>query len=238
MGVVALPRGLRELVDSTHVLIYRVLRTVLRMLRRAPDRFVHPLRLRAAVRRLRRRPPPQHVLVVCHGNICRSPYAAALLRDGLRALVGDGVRVASAGFVLPGRSCPALAVEVAATRGLDLSGHRSQLLVPPEVATADLILVMDTTQRWGVRALFGRTSEDVLLLGDLDPGPIETREIRDPFDQPREVFEESYSRIERCVAEFIRAVSVSVHGHTFRGFPPQSPRDQDGEQSARQQQTA
>jgi protein-tyrosine-phosphatase len=129
-------------------------------------------------------------------------------------------------------------VEVAATRGLDLSGHRSRLLVPPDVSTADLILVMDTTQRWGVRALFGRTSEDVFLLGDLDPGPIETREIRDPFDQPREAFEESYSRIERCIAEFIRAVSVSGRGVTSRGVPPHSPHDQDGEQSARQEQTA
>jgi protein-tyrosine-phosphatase len=129
-------------------------------------------------------------------------------------------------------------VQVAATRGLDLSAHRSQLLVPPEVSTADLIVVMDTTQRWGVRALFGRTSEDVLLLGDLDPAPIETREIRDPFDQPREVFEESYSRIERCVAELIRAVSVSMDGDTSRGVPSHSPPDQDGEQSARQEQTA
>jgi protein-tyrosine-phosphatase len=98
-------------------------------------------------------------------------------------------------------------VEVAAARGLDLSEHRSQLLAPPEVSAADLIVVMDTTQRWGVRALFGRTSEDILLLGDLDPEPIETREIRDPFDQPKGVFELSYSRIERCVREFIRVVS-------------------------------
>ena len=113
----------------------------------------------------------------------------------------------SAGFVLPGRPCPALAVEVAAARGLDLSEHRSQLLAPPEVSSADLIVVMDTTQRWGVRALFGRTSDDILLLGDLDPEPIETREIRDPFDQPKEVFELSYSRIERCVSEFLRAIS-------------------------------
>jgi protein-tyrosine-phosphatase len=203
-----------KLVNAADAMASRAVRGVARTVRRAPERLAHPWRQRAAVRRLSRRPPPRSVLVVCHGNICRSPYAAALLDGGLRSLVGNGVQVTSAGFVLPGRPCPALAVEVAATRGLDLSEHRSQLLAPPEVFAADLIVVMDTTQRWGMRALFGRTSEDILLLGDLDPEPIETREIRDPFDQPKEVFELSYSRIERCVAEFLRAVSQgakSVH---------------------------
>jgi protein-tyrosine phosphatase len=188
------------------------------------------LRLRAAVRRLSRRPPPQFVLVVCHGNICRSPYAAALLRRRLLPLMGNRGRVESAGFIAPGRPCPDAAVEVAATRGLDLSGHRSQLLAPPEVHAADLILVMDTTQRWGIRALFGRNGHDVLLLGDLDPEPIETRAIRDPVEQPKEVFELSYSRIERCVGELVRAVSSRA--------PPQGPRGQHGEQSGRQEQTA
>src|SRR4029077_1688957 len=118
------------------------------------------------VRRLSRRPPPQFVLAVCRGNMCRSPYAAALLHHQLLSLVGNRVRVASAGFTEHGRPCPDVAVAVAAARGLDLSGHRSQLLAPPEVHAADLILVMDTTQRWAIRTLYGRTSCDVLVLGD------------------------------------------------------------------------
>lgn len=158
------------------------------------------------MRRLGQSTLPQSVLVVCHGNICRSPYAAALLRRSLPSQI----RVGSAGFVGPGRSCPVVAVEVAAARGLDLSGHRSQVLTPPEVFAADLILVMDTTQHWAMRALFGRGGDDVLLLGDLDPGAIETREIRDPWEQPREVFELSYNRIDRCVAELVRALPLSV----------------------------
>jgi protein-tyrosine-phosphatase len=204
------------------------------MVQRAYERLAHPLRLRAAVRRLSRRPPPQFVLVVCHGNICRSPYAAAFLRSRLPPLV----RVASAGFMGPGRPCPDVAVEVAAARGLDLSGHRSQLLAPPEVYAADLIVVMDTTQRWGIRALFGRLGNDVLLLGDLDPEPIETREIRDPVEQPKEVFDLSYSRIERCVEELVRAVSISAQHLPSRGAPARSQRDQDGERSGRQEQRA
>lgn len=208
------------------------------MVRRAHERLIHPVRLRAAVRRLSRRPPPRFVLVVCHGNICRSPYAAALLRRRLLPLLGNGGRVESAGFIAPGRPCPDAALAVAASRGLDLSQHRSQLLAPTEVHAADLILVMDTTQRWGIRALFGRQGRDVLLLGDLDPEPIENRTIQDPVEQPKEVFELSYSRIERCVDELVRAVSVNAQLVPSRGAPPQSQRKQDGDQSGRQEQTA
>lgn len=216
--------GLREWVDAGDAMAVRLLRGVARRARWAYERMAHPSRSRAALRRLRQRPVPQSVLVVCHGNICRSPYAAALLQRGLGPVVGTRVRVTSAGFVLPGRRCPELAVEVAAARGLDLSGHRSQVLTPPEVAAADLILVMDTTQRWGVRALFGRSSDDVVLLGDLDPKPIETREIRDPFDQTKEVFELSYSRIERCVGELVRAISIAAQSVSSPGTPPDSER--------------
>jgi protein-tyrosine-phosphatase len=132
-----------------------------------------------------------------------------------------------------------MAVTVAAARGFDLAGHRSQLLASPEVYAADLILVMDTRQRWAVRMLFGRTRHDVLLLGDLDPEPIETREIRDPVEQPKEVFELSYSRIERCVGELARAVATSVQRVPSPGAPLQSEqRDQEGERNGRQEQTA
>jgi protein-tyrosine phosphatase len=121
--------------------------------------------------------------------------------------MGDAVRIASAGFIGAGRPCPDVAVDVAATRGLDLSGHRSQLLASADVHAADLIVVMDQTQRRALSAMFGRGSRDVLILGDLDPEPIETRAIQDPAEQSKEVCEQSYSRIERCVRQLVHAVA-------------------------------
>jgi len=79
-----------------------------------------------------------------------------------------------------GRACPQAAVDVATVCGLDLSGHRSQVLTPRDVGSADLILVMDEAQRRALRVLFGRDRGDVLVLGDLDPQPIDMREIEDP----------------------------------------------------------
>lgn len=164
-------------------------------LRRLPERLLHPVRRRAARARAARRGPPRLVLVVCHGNICRSPFAAALLRRLLPGAIGVG----SAGFIGPDRSPPAEATAAAARRGVDLAAHRSRLLTPALVRAADLILVMDPAQRDAVCARFGRRPRDVLVLGDFDPEPIAARAVHDPVDQALEVFEESYARIERCV---------------------------------------
>ena len=174
-----------------------------RSLRHAPDRFLHALRRRAVLRVLRPRPLPRTILVVCHGNICRSPFAAGLLA---RALGPAGVLVQSAGFVGPGRLAPAEGCIAAARQGIDLSEHRSQLLTPVLAAESEIIIVMDARQQRMVCERFGRSSADVILLGDLDPGPIPTRAIYDPVDQPLEAFEESYVRIERCVGAFLRAL--------------------------------
>ena len=183
----------------------------LRQARGTPERLLHPLRRAAALRRLRRRPPPGIVLFVCHGNVCRSPYAAALLRRLLPSFLPGAVRVESAGFVGPGRPCPRWAVEVAAERGLDLSRHQSRLLTPLEVQSAELVVVMDSMQRRLLRMLFGG---DGVVLGDLDPARIERREIEDPVEQAKEAFERSYSRIDRCVRALVEAVAAGAARRT------------------------
>lgn len=172
----------------------------------APGRLLHSLRRRAARQALKDR-APRSILVVCHGNVCRSPFAAALLRQALGAL---GVRVESAGFVAPKRSAPPEAVAAAARRGVDLSDHRSRLLTPDLARWAELIVVMDPVQQREVRERFGRAWSDLVVLGDLDPAPLRggggARTIRDPIGQGREVFEASYARIERCVGELAKVL--------------------------------
>ena len=88
--------------------------TITRVLRHTPDRLLHARRRREARTRLaaRRR---GSVLVICHGNICRSPFAAALLS---RELAPYGVPVASAGFIGAGRPAPPEALAAARAGGL------------------------------------------------------------------------------------------------------------------------
>src|SRR6267378_4793850 len=89
-----------------HLMRGRVIDLLLRV-RRTPERLLHPLRRRKALEALRARPRPKTLLAVCHGNICRSPIAAALLGRELEPL---GIEVESAGFIGFNRPPPAEAV--------------------------------------------------------------------------------------------------------------------------------
>lgn len=164
------------------------------MLRHLPDRLLHAQRRSSSVRRLKERPPAS-VLVMCLGNICRSPFAAAVLE---RSAAGTMLRVESAGFLKSGRSAPEAAQQSALRRGIDMSSHRSRQVTEELVQSTDLVIVMDRGQQRQLADRFARR-DGILVLGDLDPMPIDTRTIRDPFDQPDEIFDSVYDRIERCV---------------------------------------
>lgn len=188
----------------------RSIRSLARALRHTPDRVLHRWRRREAIRLLRERGLPRSVLFVCHGNICRSPYAAAACVAALQEVRRPEVEVFSAGFIGPGRPSPPAAVRIAAERGLDLSDHRSETLTPARVTQAEFVVVMDARQRRAVCRLFGLDPSNVIILGDLDPEPIDTRAIRDPINQPDAVFEASYDRIDRCIRQLVEAqTSVS-----------------------------
>ena len=160
------------------------------------DHALHPWRHDRVMRRLRATPPVREVLVVCHGNICRSPFAAERLG---RALEGYGIVVRSAGFLGQGRPSPREAVTAAAERGVDLRDHRSRLVVPSLLGSAGLNVVMDGRQRSMLRFDFGFPGSRIVLLGDFDPGPALGRAIPDPWDRPLEEFRAVYARIDRCV---------------------------------------
>jgi len=79
------------------------------------------------------------VLVVCVGNICRSPVGERLLQT-----LAPQIAVTSAGLgALVGQSADATASEVAAAYGLDLHGHAARQFTPALGQAADLILVME-----------------------------------------------------------------------------------------------
>jgi protein-tyrosine-phosphatase len=183
--------------------LWPLVRPLLRAIRHLPDRLLHPVRRRVAFRRLRRGPVPRSILVLCYGNICRSPYAA----ERLRLLLGPGPaspRVASAGFHKSGRPPPDGALSVASERGVAMSEHRSRLIDEDMLRESDLVVAVAPAHVRVLRRQFGRTR--VLMLGDLDPEPIDTRIIRDPLDQSEEVFRNVYDRIDRCLDGLVDAI--------------------------------
>ena len=89
-------------------------------------------------------PEPLSILVVCTGNICRSPTAEGVLRAAAERR-GLAVRVASAGThdYHVGEAPDPRAVKHASRRGYDLSALRASQVQPADFSRHDYILAMD-----------------------------------------------------------------------------------------------
>lgn len=180
------------------------MRSLLRALRHLPDRLSHSRR-RAVATQLIARSRPRRIVFGCLGNVCRSPYAEARFAAG-----GLDIVVDSAGFIGPGRNPPIEAQVAAEARYLDVSGHRSRLFTSEDLAADTLVVVMEPAHQERLRAALGDGPARVVLLGDLDPEPIDTRVIIDPWGRSQATFEATFDRIDRCVAALIAALPGAV----------------------------
>ena len=199
-GMIAARRRLAELIQS-----------IRRRAHEAFDALLHDRRRAAAHARLIRAMPVQSVVFLCHGNICRSSYAEFAFR---RLAASNAVRmsVESAGFIGPNRQPPQHALGVALRRGIDMATHRSRLLTQPMLASAGIVVVMAAEQARAIRPLVRR--DVIFVLGDLDPRPNQRRTIRDPWGESESVFEASYERIDRCLAELMGPIVARRHPTT------------------------
>ena len=102
------------------------------------------------------------ILVVCVGNICRSPAAEAKLRQ----LAPASVQIASAGIqALVDHPADPQAQEEARKDGLDLSAHRARQLTDAMCQAHDLILVMEERHIESVCQISPSARGKVMLLG-------------------------------------------------------------------------
>lgn len=143
----------------------------------------------------------RHILVVCVGNICRSPMAEAVLRDALRGQ--QDIIVESAGLgALVGHPASEHAIALMQERGLDIDGHRARQITPELVSAADLVLVMETGHKRVIDVNEPAARGKVHRLGEW-----QDRDIDDPYRQPKEAFEKALRGIDEGVSEWARRIA-------------------------------
>lgn len=144
--------------------------------------------------------PYNNILVICLGNICRSPVAEAMLKQAM-----PGKQIQSAGLTaMVGQGCDATAAEIASAAGLDTSAHISRQLTPEMIQWADLILVMSQGQRGQVGRMAPEAMGKTMLLGHwihAAGSSIDNRQdIPDPYKKSRDVFEHVHKLMRQGVS--------------------------------------
>ena len=137
------------------------------------------------------------ILVVCVGNICRSPVAAALLSDALGA--DSTVIVSSAGIgALVGYPAVEHSLDLMRESGLDISRHSARQLNRELTCSADLILLMEAEFKTAVTAVDPTARSKTFRLREWRDG-----DVPDPYQQPRKVFEEALALIREGVSDWV-----------------------------------
>lgn len=141
----------------------------------------------------------QSILVVCIGNVCRSPMAEGLLRDRF-----PDKEVSSAGLgALVGHPTDPNAVALMAEHGIDITSHRARQMVAKSCRDADLIFVMDSEQKRAIEREYPFIRGRVFRLGH--HGGFD---IPDPYGEARDKFEISYQLISGGVAQWAERISA------------------------------
>jgi low molecular weight protein-tyrosine phosphatase len=150
-------------------------------------------------RRRRRGEPPlpegriRRVVVLCHGNICRSPFAEVLLAARVPAL-----EVRSAGLHAgDGNPADPSAIACARRMGVSLAAHRSARVSGELLGWADLILVMQGSHVAALARGWPQVAGRVRLLGDFLAAP--PHALPDPWGEADEVFDRVFASVRAAV---------------------------------------
>ena len=142
------------------------------------------------------------VLLVCTGNICRSPLAEVIMRGELEQRAIDEVHVMSAGTgAWEGAPASEGAYLIALEHGLDLSGHCAQLVTRDLVRRADVVLTMARHHLARVLELGGEHQTYLLAEYAGHTGP--DVDVSDPFGSDLDVYRETFERLDELVRKAV-----------------------------------
>lgn len=143
------------------------------------------------------------IMLVCTGNICRSPIAEEILRRGLD---NARVRVGSAGTgALVGAPADPMAQLLAREHGYDISAHRARQADQQLLNTADLILTLDQTHTDWIKSRFPHLLGRTHKLGRWH----QNVDVADPYRKPREAFQLAFDEIQVYVGDWLARIKAA-----------------------------
>jgi protein-tyrosine phosphatase len=145
------------------------------------------------------------ILMVCLGNICRSPLAEGIMAFHAEAAgLSWEVDSAGTGGWHIGEQPHPLSQKVAKLNGIDISTQKSRVFVKEDIQNFDRIFVMDQMNYRDVKRLSGASwnpDKVDLLLNLIEPG--KNNEVPDPWSSEEARYHEVFEMINRACKTFV-----------------------------------
>lgn len=151
-----------------------------------------------------------NILMVCLGNICRSPLAEGLMRSKLNF---TKFKVDSAGTSggHKGQAPDKRSIAIANKNGLDISNQKSRKLLEEDFKNFDFLYVMDQSNYNDVTSLASTEEEKkkvIKILDEVFPG--ENLDVPDPYYGGSQGFENIYHMLDRATDVIAQKIDNSI----------------------------
>ena len=141
-----------------------------------------------------------NILIVCVGNICRSPTVEYLLKHKLAGHKA-GIQVHSAGLgALVDKPIDDSAAALLSEHGIDPNGHSAKQLSRDMLTQADLILTMEQRHIRDINKMAPQVGGKTFLLGKWS----QNQEVPDPYRKSREAFEHVYGLMDKFTDDWLK----------------------------------
>jgi protein-tyrosine phosphatase len=137
------------------------------------------------------------ILIVCTGNICRSPVAAAILQDRLQKRGLTDWRVSSAGtWTQEKQSASQYSVEIMSEQDLDITDHQAKMIEYDHIKNSDLVLCMESGHKEALKIEFPTQAKKIHLLSEMID---RNYSISDPYGRPKDAYYRMVNDVTRII---------------------------------------
>jgi len=145
------------------------------------------------------------LLFVCTGNTCRSPMAEYFAKNYIQENDLEEFEVNSAGInAVTGEKASSEAIEVMKEKGIDITGHKSKMLMEADLKESDRVFAMTSSHKEVIEDMYGY--EEVYTLKHFVQS-CEDCDILDPYGYDIDKYRETRDEIEYAVKELLKKLS-------------------------------